>query len=88
MKDKSERGEAWERPGSTADGKAETEERGKHVMDGVGDRGEGCVYNADGARNAIHIGDTSVAADDNRPTRICRGPSQLERGRGGRHGLA
>ena len=60
----------------------------KHVMDGVGGRGEGYVYSVDGAENAIHIGDTSAAGDDNRPTRICRGPSQLERGRKGRHGLA
>jgi hypothetical protein len=36
----------------------------------------------------IHIGDMSAAGDDNRPTRICREPFQLERGQEGRHGLA
>jgi hypothetical protein len=55
---------------SAIDGRADRGKRETGSMYGwcVGDRGEGCIYSADGAESAIHIGDTSVADDDNRPT--------------------
>ena len=63
---------------------------GKHVgvLSEIGWKGASIVQ-TEQRMPYIHVGNTSAAdEDDNRPTRICRGPSQLERGRRGRHGLA